>query len=128
MGVYKIENILLINSIIYGSLIYILSIIFHEIGHGIMYWEYTKKNPTLKFKRKVLGFEILVGEDEEYAKLTSKQMIVIYLVGIVAGYLPIIWLFDVGLIMAGVVNYILYTINSSHDIRQFFYESMGVMK
>lgn len=71
----------MIDFLIFGFGILVLSVLFHEAGHYFILWLYTKKIPKLSFD----NFNIFVGTNEDYYGLKNKERVYIYFSGILSG-------------------------------------------
>jgi len=105
----------MVGVVILLGLTYIISIIVHEVGHYIMLKRYGI-NPQVRIKNR----KILMGEDHNYVKLTTKQYYNVTLAGVLSGHIIMILLlfafFNVFIIYFGMT--IIYFWGCRNDTRE----------
>lgn len=95
------------------AIIFGISIIVHEIGHYIVLKELAKVEPDIRFSFKE-GFK--VGRDKDYKKLSKDNYMYVHLVGIIAGFFPL-------LVLPGIyfwICFFIYAAVSRHDFLNIF--------
>lgn len=77
----------MISTIIVGLIVYFTSLLFHELGH---IW-YAKDQMGIDVKLKFhFPFSFTAGEDKDYIHAEHKDMVLLYLAGIFAGFIPLL--------------------------------------
>jgi hypothetical protein len=80
----------LILAIIIAFGIFICSILFHELGHLLYFNKVLKKKVKVNFERAGLFGNLVIGTEEDYKDLTTKQYTDLLQIGIVFGFIPIL--------------------------------------
>lgn len=127
------QAILLANKIDYellvGTLILLLSILLHEIGHTVRLWELNNKKPiTIRLKMTdPLKWQLMTGTSSDYDNLSLKELNSVYVSGIILGVVPIIigWL---GGTWASLVVSVMYVIGISSDVNKIFKNKVIINK
>lgn len=91
---------------------YLISVVFHELGHLHYLGRVIKQNVPLYLNLK----EIVVGDNKHYKNLSKEQYQNMLLSGIFAGFIPLIifyFIFDWGIIL-----FITYLLGCDHDFKE----------
>ena len=80
----------MLQEIITIGIVFLITIVIHELGHLFMMWYFTDKTPILRLSWKGLS----VGYKEDYEGLTYNEYCLVMVGGIVTGLFPLAWLYD----------------------------------
>ena len=91
----------MIFDIVMAVMYFILSIMFHELGHATMMWFFTKKFPKIRYNKEEKAFE--VGKAKDYYTLSHTKYVLIIWAGIIMGIFPLLlintWMFFVAMVL-----------------------------
>lgn len=68
-------------------IIFLVALIIHEIAHIVFLWLFLGRIPKVKYS--ISNKEIVIGEPKDYRNLTKIQKFMVYMSGVLVGYLII---------------------------------------
>lgn len=107
----------------------VVVVITHELAHGIIYEHLTGKKAKFRFLRTKTDMEIILGTKEDFDMLGKRQMVILYVGGILAGYIPMLLMIEMlgsGYLFAFFLSFFFYTlILIRSDVIEIFKELRG---
>jgi len=107
--------------IVFPSLI-LWSLVFHELGHFLYMRNRIKKSVTIRFwENSKFRFKLATGVIEDYRDLSEKQTLRLYLWGIVAGFIPLLFAGLIINILPFVAAFVCYLRGCGKDLFNIFF-------
>lgn len=106
------DFLIIIINIFLAILIYVLCIIYHELGHLAFFKFSLKKKPKVFFKNMI----ITIGTPEDYKDMTDKEYMVLLECGILVGVIPILIMMFID--FQWVYLFAAYLLGCKNDLKQ----------